>query len=123
MSRAGRLALICTGLLVLVVGGSLISKTVADGRDPNTIHALGTLPERISVCGRTWTRDRLLRQRTLENAHAWQGVRPIVVATGPFAPCPAGPCTTSASPSSCQTVVWVRVGEDVYVDYALSGGP
>ena len=122
MARPG---LLIGAILVAIclIGGAIAAQTVLAGRDPTTIHASGSLPRRISVCGRNWTKDPLLRQRTLDGARAWAG-EVVVVATGPFAPCPSGPCSASAASStSCDTVVWVRVGEDAYVDYALSGGP
>ena len=116
MSRAGRLALICTGLLVLVVGGSLISKTVADGRDPNTIHALGTLPERIAFAGvlgraivffgsersRTHMRGRASGRSLLPPAHS-PHVRP--------GPAPLPPARVHARPwcgsGSEKTYTWI----------------
>jgi hypothetical protein len=51
------------------------------------------------------------------------GVEPVVVDPGPFAPCPVGPCTAVAQDDPCHTVIYVRVGEDAYLDYALQGGP
>lgn len=46
-----------------------------------------------------------------------------MVDPGLFAPCPAGPCTTVAQNGPCDTVIYVRVGADAYLDYALQGGP
>ena len=110
-------------VLVCVVGGALAVQAVLAGRDPNTIHAPGSLPDRISVCGRDWTNDALGRQMTFEQARITKpSGDPVIVATGPFAPCPPGPCTATAG-GPCDTVVWVRVGEDAYIDYGLSGGP
>jgi hypothetical protein len=82
-----------------------------------------SLPGRISVCGRDWSKDALGRQVTLDQARAMKsGGEPSVVATGPFAPCPTGPCTTTAD-GPCDTVVFVRAGTDAYIGYSLSGGP
>ena len=53
---------------------------------------------------------------------ALSGVEPAVVDPGFLAPCPDGPCTEAAA-GPCHTVVVVRVGEDLYIDYELSGGP
>lgn len=117
-----RLVIVVILVAVCLVGAATAVTTVLAGRDPNTIHPTGSLPERVSVCGRTWTKDSLLRQRTLDEARAWAG-EAVVVATGPFAPCPSGPCTSVARSSPCDTVVFVRVGQDAYVDYALAGGP
>lgn len=109
-------------VVLCLVGGAFAVQTVLAGRDPTTIHAAGSLPDRISLCGRTWTKSTLGRQFSLAGARAWSGVEPVVVATGPFAPCPAGACTTTAG-GACDTVVFVRVGKDAYIAYALSGGP
>jgi hypothetical protein len=110
-------------VVVCIVGGALAVQTVFAGRDPNTIHAPRNLPDHISVCDRGWTKDRLDRQVTLQQARAMKsGGDPSIVATGPFAPCPRGPCTATAS-GACDTVVFVRVGQDAYIAYALVGGP
>ena len=42
---------------------------------------------------------------------------------GLFPSCPAGPCTPVAQDDPCNVVIYVRVGEDAYLDYALQGGP
>jgi hypothetical protein len=108
---------------VVCVAAVFAGKTVLAGRDPNTIHALGSLPDGMSLCGRDWTRDTLERQVTMEQARTMQsGGDLVVVATGPFAPCPPGPCTAAAG-GPCDTVVFVRVGVDAYIGYVLSGGP
>jgi hypothetical protein len=110
-------------VVVCIAGGALAVQTVLAGRDPNTIHVPGSLPDHISVCGRGWTKDVLGRQVTFEQARTMKsGGDPSVVATGPFAPCPRGPCTATAG-GPCDTVVFVRVGEDAYIGYELSGGP
>jgi hypothetical protein len=92
------------------------------GRDANRIHDAAILSPRIQVCGRTWTIS--TRHYSLDEARAAKsGGEPPIVATGPFAPCPAGPCTDVAAVVPCDTVVFVRVGQDDYISYALSGGP
>ena len=58
-----------------------------------------------------------------DRPRARDGVEPMVVDPGPFAPCPVGPCTTVAQDDPCYTVIYVRVGEDAYLDYSLQGGP
>jgi hypothetical protein len=111
------------GIVFCIVAGALAVQTVRAGRDPNTIHAVGSLPHRISVCSRDWTEDALNRQVTFEQARTMKsGGDPVVVATGPFAPCPPGPCTATTG-GPCDTVVWVRTGGDAYIGYELSGGP
>jgi hypothetical protein len=123
MLRNRRLVIGAVVVVVCIAGGALAVQTVLAGRDPNTVHAPGSLPDRISVCGRDWTKDVLGQQVTFEQARTMKsGGDPSVVATGPFAPCPPGPCTATDS-GPCDTVVFVRLGEDAYVDYALSGGP
>jgi hypothetical protein len=109
--------------VVCLAGGAFAGQAVLAGRDPNTIHAPGSLPDRISLCGRDWTKDALERQVTFEQARSMKSDGdPGVVATGRFAPCPPGPCTATAG-GPCDTVVFVRVGKDAYIGYALSGGP
>jgi hypothetical protein len=87
------------------------------------IHSLDSLPDRMSLCGRTWIKDHLERQLSLGQIRAWQGVEPVVADPGFLAPCPAGACTGNPGDSPCHVVLWVRVAEDAYVDYSLSGGP
>jgi hypothetical protein len=87
------------------------------------IHDAATLPEHIGVCGRGWSKDALNRILSLAEIRARDGVEPVVVDPGPFAPCPVGPCGTVAENQPCHTVIYVRVGEDAYLDYALQGGP
>lgn len=87
------------------------------------IHDAGALPEHINVCGRSWHRDALGRRPTLAEIRSGDSVEPVVVDPGPFASCPPGPCTTVALPGPCATVIYVRVGDNAYLDYALQGGP
>jgi hypothetical protein len=51
------------------------------------------------------------------------GIEAVVVDPGLSPPCPVGPCTSVAQDGPCHTVIYVRVGEDAYLDYALQGGP
>jgi hypothetical protein len=108
---------------ILVLGSVVVAATVIlPGRDPNTIHEVGGLPQRISVCGRSW-RLAAGDPATMAEARATNGGHePAVVATGPFAPCPPGPCTNTAA-GACDLLVWVRVGQDAYVDNVIEGGP
>ena len=87
------------------------------------IHDVGSLPERITACGRRWDRGPGIVPTTLAAAQARSGVEPAVVDIAPFAPCPAGPCTGSAADAPCDTVVYVRVTTTEYVAFALVGGP
>jgi len=87
------------------------------------IHDAAALPDHIGICGRGWSKDSLDRRSSLAEIRARDGVEPMVVDPGPFAPCPVGPCTTVAEDDPCYTVIYVRVGEDAYLDYSLQGGP
>ncbi len=87
------------------------------------IHDAGALPGRIQLCGRSWRKDELARTFTAADIREAFGVDPIVVDPGPFASCPPGPCTDVAQAEACHVVIWVRVGQDGYMDYSLQGGP
>ena len=84
------------------------------------VHDALALPERIQLCGRSWRRDALDRRFTEAERELSGGA---VVDPGPLGSCPAGPCTDVTVPRPCDVVVWVRVGEDAYIDYSLQGGP
>lgn len=118
-----RIAMIAIGVLAVVAWVFVgVSGIVArwDG-DATTIHDLASLPARINVCGRARSKDALDRQFTLGEARAMGGAAPVV-ATGPFAPCPVGPCGLVGG-AACDTVIFVRVGQDAYFDYSLVGCP
>lgn len=87
------------------------------------IHDAAALPERIDICGRSWSKDALERTLSLAEIRARDGIEPVVVDPGLFAPCPVGPCTTVAQNGPCHIVIYIRVGQDAYLDYALQGGP
>ena len=77
-----------------------------------------SLPAQISMCGRQWTRDDVLRPWSAADPRI--AGRMTVVTPGPFGlltACP-WPRTTFVA-----TVIFVRIGEDAYVDYSLRGGP
>src|ERR1035437_1332655 len=94
--------------------------------DPAGIHDAGALPDRIHACGRTWNKG-ASTPTSAESIVALLGEEPKLVAPGllgrVLASCPSGACTDNASNGPCDTVIYVRVGEDAYVDYALTGGP
>jgi hypothetical protein len=113
-------ALVVAGAVVAVVILPRIHNAVAG---TSGIHDAATLPEHIGVCGRGWSKDALNRILSLAEIRARDGVEPVVVDPGPFAPCPVGPCGMTAQDGPCHTVIYVRVGEDAYLDYALQGGP
>jgi hypothetical protein len=123
VSRGRRLSIGVLAVVVLIALGSMAVRIVFGAWDASAIHDPASLPGRISVCGRDWSKDALGRQVTLDQAREMKsGGEPSVVATGPFAPCPTGPCASIAD-GACDTVVFVRVGTDAYIDYSLSGGP
>jgi hypothetical protein len=93
------------------------------------IHVEPLLVDRITVCGRHYAGRS--PARTLESIAA-DGVPIVLVDPGPFGlipSCPGPdafgnrPCTQVAMPGPCATVVYVRVGDDAFRGYALSGGP
>lgn len=124
MSRRRGWAIVAIVVIVLGLATvpGLIHRQIL-GLGATDIHDVASLPDHISVCGRRWTKDTLGREFSRMEARSWSGVEPSVVDPLPFAPCPPGPCTQSGLNTPCDTVVFVRVGEDAYLDYALSGGP
>lgn len=87
------------------------------------IHDATVLPRQIHLCNRFWQRDVLDRRFTAAEARRAFSEGFVVVDPGPFGSCPPGPCTDVAQTGACDVVVWVRVGEDAYLDYSLQGGP
>jgi hypothetical protein len=87
------------------------------------IHASATLPDHFTACGRTWIKDVLERTQSLDGIRHMIGVEPVFVDPGPLTACPDGACTAVAQDGPCHTVIYVRVGEDAYLGYELSGGP
>ncbi len=123
MSRRGVWAILAIAVLAigLVTVPGLIHRQIL-GLGATDIHVAASLPDHISVCGRRWSRDDSGRVFSRAAAVSWSGLEPTLVDPSPFAPCPPGPCTPTAA-GPCDTVVFVRVGKDAYVDYGLSGGP
>jgi hypothetical protein len=111
IGAAGVLAL---ALLTPLFGPRLASPGVWD-------HA--SLPDRLTVCGRSYRHDGLDRIRSAAEIKEWQGFPPTVVLPLQHQPCIPGPCADVAATAPCDTVVYVQVGADAYVDYALQGGP
>jgi len=122
MGRRGRIligigAVVVIAVLAAVVVAPRVGNALA-GADG--IHDAAALPRQIQLCGRFWQRDALDRRFTAVAAReAFGGV---VVDPGPFGSCPPGPCTAVAQSGACDVVIWVRVGEDAYLDYSLQGG-
>ena len=109
--------------VVLLALGRIIPTGPILGDSAPTIHDAATLPGQITVCGRDWSKDPLNRQFSRAQIQAQFGDEATVVDPGLVAPCPAGPCTLVGENGPCDTVVFVRVGEDACLDYALQGGP
>jgi hypothetical protein len=123
MSRTWRWVTAIVATAACMVLALVVIFVVVPGRDVNAIHDASALPARIQVCGRIWTTQPNAPQFTMEEARAFKSSgEPSIVATGPFAPCPPGPCQ-DVDTGPCDTVVFVRIGQDAYVDYSLSGGP
>lgn len=123
MQRPVRWILVVVATIAFVaLSASVIHRQVL-ALGASDIHDRASLPDHISVCGRDWTVDPSRRATTWAEAGTRFGVQPALVDPLPFAPCPAGPCTSSAHDAPCDTVVLVRVGQDAYVSYELSGGP
>lgn len=114
----------------LVATTALIALAVAVGWvtlidpifNPSGIHDAASLPDRIQVCGRTWTKNSS-EQLSRADVQLKFGVEPLLVSPNLLAPCPPGPCSRDGNNWPCNTVVFVRVGEDLFMDYALAGGP
>lgn len=93
------------------------------------IHDPLLVAPRLTICDRHYNSGGLIRSRAEIDA----GGGPLLLVDpglfGFFAPCPGPddhgnrPCTPDALPTPCATVVYVRLGEDAYAPYALSGGP
>jgi hypothetical protein len=80
----------------------------------------GTLGTNIGVCGRTYHRGPDIVTSTRAEIVARDQIEPLAVAPGR---CTPGACTREPSAGPCHTVVYVRVADDAYVEFALRGGP
>ncbi len=125
MSRSTRRGIVFAAFAVAaVLAGLVIVPRIENAFGGSMgIHDAAALPEHIRICGRSWHKDALERQLSLAEIRVRGGVEPVVVDPGLFPPCPAGPCTAVAQDEPCDTVIYVRVGSDAYLDYALQGGP
>ncbi len=111
------------GLVLVVVVASAV---VGPFRLLPGLHDASSLPNRMNVCGRDWAKDQGDRRWTMAVMKAGSEAAPVTVdpgLLGLFTACPAGACTNVALPTSCDTVIFVRVDEDAYVSYSLQGGP
>lgn len=86
------------------------------------IHDAAALPDSMGTCGRSWNRS-LNQPVTMAQISDQYGTdAPAVADPGLLTACPANACSAWAS-SPCDPVIFVRVDEDAYVAYSLSGGP
>jgi hypothetical protein len=114
--RSGRLILLTVGAVVVLLGWILFVQLHGTGAD--SIHSTATLPERFTVCGRSWHGPG--GATSLAEIRARDGIEPAIVDTAPLSPCPA---SVHPAPLQMATVVYVRVAADRYVAYELVGGP
>lgn len=92
---------------------------------PSAIYDGSALPSRLHACDRDWNRDGL-RPQTLGAIEAEYSPGPTLVTpllAGFLSPCPSAACSRDANHFPCDTVVYVRIGEDAYQSYSLVGGP
>jgi hypothetical protein len=118
-----RVAAIALVAAVLLVGVVILPRVGIVFGGAAGIHDAQTLAEHIDVCGRSWRKVAINRQLSMAAIRERDGIEPVVVDPGPLAGCPVGPCTTVAQNGPCNTVIYVRVGEDAYLAYELQGGP
>jgi hypothetical protein len=83
-----------------------------------------TLPERVSICGRSYHRAEggSLDLITIDGIRA-AGLEPVIVLPLRMQPCIEGPCNRGFATGGCAAVVFVRVEGDRYAAYDLLGGP
>ncbi len=120
MRRAVIVAAFVAGLTAVV----LASRWIGTPREVSpAVWDRASLPDRLEVCGRSYRHDALDRVRTAAEIETAQGFPPTAVMPLQAQPCIPGPCDDVADADPCDTVVYVRVGADAYVDYSLQGGP
>jgi len=111
-------------VIATVVGAVLVAPRLF-GVGPSAIHDLSVLAPTITVCDRQYHGGASLLSRAEIQA---LGIEPVLVDPAPLARCAghdagARPCTRDPNAGACSTVVFVRVAEDAYAEYALVGGP
>ena len=110
-----------TGLVVLaaVIGWNLLLGFVYPS---SRIYPVSSLPARIHACNRDWSEANGPPMTSAE-VRARFDQDPVIVSPGLLAPCPQAPCSRGGDESPCNTIVFVRVGQDSFVGYSLLGGP
>ncbi len=86
------------------------------------VHNVTDLPVRIRVCGRIYGYHGTGSQRTLAQVFEISD-QPAFVNPWIFAACPRHGYFEDGGERILTTVMFVRVGEDTYTTYSLSGGP
>ena len=118
-----------TGVAVVAVSAVLVGAAFVAPRlfgvGPAAIHDLSVLAPTITVCDRHYRGGATLRSHADLQA---LGIEPVLVDPAPLARCTGHdpgdqPCTRDPNVGACATVVFVRVADDLYAEYALVGGP
>lgn len=86
------------------------------------VHVAAELPDRTRVCGRTYGHHGIGAHHTLAQVKEMTD-HPAFVNPWIFAACPRYGYFEEDGERIVTTVMFVRVGEDAYDTYALSGGP
>jgi hypothetical protein len=123
MSRRALAALVL-GLAAVVVPAVVLLRSynyvpVLNDGGPN-IHNVADLPDRIRVCGRIYGHG-IGPQLTLAQVN--DRTDPAFLNPWIFAACPRNGYSEEGGERIVTTVMFVRVGEDAFVTYSLSGGP
>jgi len=112
VATAGLIAVIVTVGIFLPALGALGNAITSDP---------GTLPARLTVCGRDWVKDPLSRELTQAEVYERTGGAPILVE---IALVPACPPEVDAAPADDPVMqVYVQTGPDRYVPYSLVTTP
>jgi hypothetical protein len=123
MSRRGIavfVLLVVAALLMVLLRSYNYVPILNDGA-PN-VHNAADLPERIRVCGRTDGHQEGGPQLTLTEVTE-RSDHPAFVNPWIFAACPRYGYFEDSAGRIVTTAMFVRVGDDTYDTYSLSGGP
>ena len=125
MSRSTRRGIVFAAFAVAaVLAGLVIVPRIENAFGGSMgIHDAAALPEHIRICGAAGTRTHSSASSAsprsgCETASSLSSWIPASSRHARQAPAPA-----VAQDEPCDTVIYVRVGSDAYLDYALQGGP
>jgi hypothetical protein len=123
MSRRGiaLIVLVAVAVPLMVLVRSYNYVPILNDGAPN-LHAAADLPDRIRVCGRIYGHHAGGPQLTMAEVTG-RSDHPAFVNPWIFAACPRYGYFEDGGERIVTTVMFVRVGEDAYETYALSGGP